>query len=337
MPLYQGRKGGVKRRAAPAAFMPMKNRYLILVLLILSIVSVFIGVKDISLAGILAGNEEALVIMALSRIPRLLSVIIAGVSMSISGLIMQGITRNKFVSPTTAATMDSAKLGILVSLILFTGAGTLTKMSVAFVFALLGTFLFLSILRRIRVKNVILVPLIGIMLGGLIDSVTTFFAYRYDMIQNINSWMQGSFSMVTKGRYELLYLTVPMVFAAYLYANKFTIAGMGEDFAKNLGLNYNLVVNAGLVLVSLISGAVLVTVGSIPFLGLIIPNIVSMYNGDNLKRNIGTTALLGAVFLLFCDVLGRLVVYPYEVSISLTVGVLGSIIFLFLIIKGVGK
>jgi iron complex transport system permease protein len=315
----------------------MKNRYLILVLVILSAVSVFIGVKDISLAGILAGNDEALVIMALSRIPRLLSVIIAGVSMSISGLIMQGITRNRFVSPTTAATMDSAKLGILVSLILFTGAGTLTKMSVAFVFALLGTFLFLSILRRIRVKNVILVPLIGIMLGGLIDSVTTFFAYRYDMIQNINSWMQGSFSMVTKGRYELLYLTVPMVFAAYLYANKFTIAGMGEDFAKNLGLNYNLVVNAGLVLVSLISGAVLVTVGSIPFLGLIIPNIVSMYNGDNLKRNIGTTALLGAVFLLFCDVLGRLVVYPYEVSISLTVGVLGSIIFLFIIIKGVGK
>jgi iron complex transport system permease protein len=62
-----------------------------------------------------------------------------------------------------------------------------------------------------------------------------------------------------------------------------------------------------------------------------------MYNGDNLKRNIGTTALLGAVFLLFCDVLGRLVVYPYEVSISLTVGVLGSIIFLFIIIKGVGK
>lgn len=315
----------------------MKNRYLILVLVILSAVSVFIGVKDISLAGILAGNDEALVIMALSRLPRLLSVIIAGVSLSISGLIMQGITRNRFVSPTTAATMDSAKLGILVALILFTGAGTLTKMSVAFVFALLGTFLFLSILRRIRVKNVILVPLIGIMLGGLIDSVTTFFAYRYDMIQNINSWMQGSFSMVTKGRYELLYLTVPMVLMAYLYANKFTIAGMGEDFAKNLGLNYNLVVNAGLVLVSLISGAVLVTVGSIPFIGLIIPNIVSMYNGDNLKRNIGTTALLGAVFLLFCDVLGRLVVYPYEVSISLTVGVLGSIIFLFLIIKGVRK
>ncbi|HSP46537.1 MAG TPA: ABC transporter permease [Clostridiaceae bacterium] len=315
----------------------MKNRYLILVLVLLSAVSVFIGVKDISLAGILEGNDEALVIMALSRIPRLLSVIIAGVSMSISGLIMQGITRNKFVSPTTAATMDSAKLGILVSLILFTGAGTLTKMSVAFIFALLGTFLFLSILKRIRVKNVILVPLIGIMLGGLIDSVTTFFAYRFDMIQNINSWMQGSFSMVTKGRYELLYLTVPMVLAAYLYANKFTIAGMGEDFAKNLGLNYNLVVNAGLVLVSLISGAVLVTVGSIPFLGLIIPNIVSMYNGDNLKRNIGTTALLGAVFLLFCDVLGRLIVYPYEVSISLTVGVLGSVIFLFLIIKGVGK
>ncbi len=211
------------------------------------------------------------------------------------------------------------------------------KMAIAFIFALAGTFLFMFILKKVKVKNVIIIPLVGIMLGNLIDSITTFVAYRFDLIQNINSWLQGSFSMVTKGRYEIIYITIPLGILAYLFANKFTIAGMGEDFSKNLGLNYHLVVNIGLTIVSLISSAVLVTIGSIPFIGLVVPNIVSMIRGDNLKNSLGTTALLGAVFLLFADILGRVLIYPYEISISLTVGVLGSIIFIYLIFKGVKK
>ena len=139
--------------------------------------------------------------------------------------------------------------------------------------------------------------------------------------------------MVLKGNYELLYLSIPLVIVAFFYANKFTVAGMGEDFSKNLGLNYNKVVNIGLIIVSLISSVVVITVGKIPFLGLIIPNIVTIYKGDNLKNSLYDTALLGAVFLLACDILGRLVIYPYEISIGLIVGVLGSAIFLYLLIR----
>ncbi|ALS25907.1 ABC transporter permease [Paenibacillus sp. 32O-W] len=84
---------------------------------------------------------------------------------------------------------------------------------------------------------------------------------------------------------------------AYLYANRFTVAGMGEDFSKNLGLNYRQVVNIGLILVAAVSSVVLLTIGTIPFLGLIIPNIVSIYRGDKLKNNLSHTALLGAVFV----------------------------------------
>ena len=180
-----------------------------------------------------------------------------------------------------------------------------------------------------------MIPLIGIMLGNLIDSVTTFIAYRLDLIQNINTWLQGSFSMVTKGRYEIIFIIIPLSALAFLYANKFTIAGMGEDFSKNLGLNHKQIINIGLFIVALISSAVMVTVGNIPFVGLIIPNIVSLIRGDHLKNSLGTTALLGAVFLLGCDILGRIVIYPYEISISLTAGVIGSLIFLYLIFKGV--
>jgi len=315
----------------------MKNKHLIIAASILSVVSLLIGAKTISFQQLINGGELEMLVLLLSRVPRLISILITGMALSISGLIMQQITRNKFVSPSTAATMDSARFGIMFSMILLPGLHVMGKMAIAFAFALLGTFLFMFILRKIKVKNIVIIPLVGIMLGNLIDSVTTFIAYRFDLIQNINSWMQGSFSMVTKGRYEIIYITIPLAILAYYFANKFTIAGMGEDFSKNLGLNYNLVVNIGLTIVALISSAVLVTVGSIPFIGLIIPNIVSMIRGDNLKNSLGTTALLGAVFLLFSDILGRLVIYPYEISISLTVGVLGSIIFIYLIFKGVKK
>ncbi|KRU27690.1 iron ABC transporter permease [Clostridium sporogenes] len=311
----------------------MKKRYLILALIILSICSIFIGVKDISFIDIFNSDDVKLKVLLISRIPRLISIIVVGVSMSIAGLIMQQISRNKFVSPDTASTIDSAKLGVLVALMIFPSATLTEKMIVSFIFSLLGTFLFMKILKKIKVKNSIFIPLVGIMLGNIIDSITTFFAYKYDLIQSIASWLQGDFSLIIKGNYELIYFSLPLVVIAFIYANKFTVAGMGEDFSKNLGVNYNRIINIGLVIVALISSLVVITVGKIPFLGLIVPNIVTLYKGDNLKNSLCSTALLGAVFLLGCDILGRLVIYPYEISIGLVVGVIGSMVFLYLLFR----
>lgn len=311
----------------------MKKRYLFLALTILSISSIFIGVKDITPLDLLNLQDDQVQILLISRLPRLISILIAGVSMSICGLIMQQLTRNKFVSPTTAGTMDSARLGILVSLMMFTSASPLEKMGVAFLFALAGTFIFMKILERIRFKDTIFIPLVGLMFGNIIGSITTFFAYKNDLIQNMSSWLQGDFSMIVKGQYELIYISIPLVIVAYFFANRFTVAGMGEEFSANLGLNYKQVVNIGLVIVALVTTVVILTAGVIPFLGLIIPNIVSIYLGDNLKKSLPHTALLGAVFILFCDILGRIIIYPYEISIGLTVGVIGSIIFIYLLFR----
>ncbi len=309
----------------------MKKRYLILALIVLALISIFTGVKEITFFDILNLNEDKLRIILLSRIPRLISIILAGMGMSICGVIMQQITRNKFVSPTTAATVDSAKLGILVAIMLFNSSTTIEKMMVSFIFSLAGTVLFMKILKQIKYKNTIFIPLVGIMFGSIIDSITTFFAYKYQLVQNVSAWMQGDFSMVIKGRYELLYLSIPLVIIAFLYANKFTVAGMGEEFAINLGLSYNKIVNIGISIVAITTALVIITVGKIPFLGLIIPNIVTMYLGDNMKKSISHIALFGAVFLLFCDIVGRIIIYPYEISIGLIVGIVGSIVFLYLL------
>jgi iron complex transport system permease protein len=191
----------------------------------------------------------------------------------------------------------------------------------------------MKILDKIKFKDTIFIPLVGLMFGNIIGSITTFFAYRKDLIQNISSWLQGDFSMILKGRYELLYISIPLMVIAYLYANRFTIAGMGEDFSVNLGLKYRQVVNIGLVIVAMVSAVVLLTVGMIPFLGLIIPNIVTLYQGDHLKKSLAHTALLGAIFVLVCDIFGRVIIFPYEVPIGLTVGVFGSAIFLYLLMR----
>ena len=311
----------------------MKIRYLFLALVILSFASVFIGVSNVSPLDLFNLTEDQKQILIVSRIPRLLSILIAGMSMSICGLIMQQLSRNKFVSPTTAGTLDSARLGILVSMMLFTAASPIQKMLVSFVFALAGTFLFMKILEKVKFKDAVFIPLIGLMFGNIISSVSTFFAYQNDLIQNMSSWMQGDFSMIMSGNYELMFVSIPILVLAFIYANKFTIAGMGEDFAKNLGLNYRQVVNLGLVITALVTASVVLSVGVIPFLGLIIPNIVTIYQGDHLKKSLIHTALLGAVFVLLCDIIGRVIIYPYEIPISLTVGVIGSGIFIYLLLR----
>jgi len=311
----------------------MKLRYLIIVLIVFSIGSIFIGVTNLAPTDLFNLNERQAEVLLVSRVPRLVSILIAGASMSIAGLIMQQLSKNKFVSPTTAGTLDSARFGVLVSLMVFTEASSLQKIFVSFAFALLGTFIFMKILEKIKFKDAVFIPLVGLMFGSIIDSLATFFAYKNDLIQNMTSWMQGDFSMIMSGNYELLYVTVPTLAIAYFYANKFTIAGMGEDFAKNLGLNYRQVVNLGLIISALVTASVVLTVGVIPFLGLIIPNIVTIYQGDHLKNNLLHTALLGALFVLACDMIGRVIIYPYEIPINLTVGVIGSGIFIFLLLR----
>lgn len=311
----------------------MKKRYLLILLIVLSIISLFIGVNDITLMDIVSYNKEKVNIFFISRVPRLISILLAGLGMSICGLIMQQISRNKFVSPTTGSTIDSAQLGLVFAMLIIPNTGLLGKIATSFIFALAGTFIFMKILKSLKFKNAVFVPLIGIMFGNIIGSATTFIAYKHNLMQDITAWMQGNFSMIIKGNYEMLYITIPFIIIAYIYANKFTIAGMGEDFATNLGLNYNKVINLGLMIVAIVTVCVVITAGSIPFIGLIVPNIVSMYKGDNLKDSIWHTGLFGAIFVLVCDIFSRIIIYPYEIPIGLTVGAIGSIIFLFMILR----
>src|SRR5699024_4562450 len=306
---------------------------LLLLLLVCSAISIFIGVADISILDVIYQDTDKLQLIFISRIPRTASLIIAGVGLSVSGLIMQQMTQNKFVSPTTAGSLDAAKMVVLAGIIFLPSAGPLLKALFAFAFTFLASIIFLKMVESIRHRNIIFVPLVGLMFGGILSSISTFWAVNLNIVQQMNAWMMGDFSGILEGRYELIYVSLPATVLTYVYANKFTVVGMGKDFATSLGLNYQTVMNIGLFCVSLTVSAVMIIACSISFLRLVVPNIVSMIFGDNVKKMLPFVALSGAIFLIFRDIIGLLVIYLYEIPIGMMVGVIGGIIFLILLLQ----
>ena len=304
-------------------------------IVVLAALSLFIGISNVSPSTLFGSGAEdrAMRVLLISRIPRTAAILLAGSALAIAGLVMQIIVRNRFVEPSTAGTTESASLGFLAVTIFAPAWPLMAKMGVSALFALAGTALFLRILRFVPLRDVMLVPLVGIMLGGVIGAITTFFAYRFDLLPSVLAWTMGDFSGVLRGRYELLWIGFAATIMAYIAADRFTVAGMGRDFTTNLGLNYKAVMTLGLVLVSIIASVTLVSVGSIPFLGLIVPNIVSLMVGDNMRITVPWVAALGALFVLICDIVGRLVRYPYEIPIGVVVGVVGSAMFLYLLLR----
>lgn len=302
------------------------------ILVVLSICSLFVGVLDIKLSDLAGGDVQQWEIFFISRLPRLLAILCTGIGMSVAGLIMQQLCMNKFVSPTTGATISSAQFGILLALLYMPSSTLWGRAIFAFVTAILGTWIFVWFIQRVQFKDVVMVPLVGIMFGNVIGGITNFLAYKYEMTQALSSWLVGHFSLVLRGRYEIVYLVAPLVILAFLFANHFNIVGMGKDFSRNLGVPYNLVLFMGLSIAAMITASIVVVVGSISYIGLIVPNLVAMFKGDKIRGTLVDTALFGAIFVLVCDMIGRVVIAPYELPIELIIGILGSIVFIGLLL-----
>jgi iron complex transport system permease protein len=304
---------------------------LLLVLVLLSIASVFIGVADLSLSAIFSADTDALELLLISRLPRLFAILLSGAGLSIAGLIMQQISQNRFAAPSTSGTIECAMLGYVLSLVIF-GHGD--NLLLIFGMSIIGTLIFIQFIHRVQFKNAIFVPLVGIIFGNVVSSVATFVAYKYDAVQNLSAWSVANFANILQGNYELLYIAVPISIISYWYATRLSAVGMGKDFATNIGLNYKQILFIGIMLVSVMSATVVMIVGQLPFLGLIVPNLVTQFYGDNLRKNIPLTAIVGAILILVCDVVGRIVIFPYEIPISMIISILGGVVFIAFIVKG---
>lgn len=299
----------------------------LLVILALLALSLVVGAYDIF------GGTDGKEIFAITRIPRTLALVLAGAAMAMSGLVMQLLTQNRFVEPTTTGTTEWAGLGLLFSMIFFPQAGLMPRMITAVIFAFVGTMVFFAFLRRVTLRSSLIVPIVGIMLGAVVSSVSTFIALKVDKLQSLGTWFAGSFTSVLRGQYEVLWIVALVVVAVFFFADRLTVAGLGQDIATNVGLDYHRIVLIGTGLVAVATGVVTVVVGNLPFIGLIVPNVVSMFRGDDLRSNLPWVCLLGVGIVTVCDLIGRTIIAPFEVPVSLVLGVLGAVVFIFLIVR----
>lgn len=299
----------------------------LLVTLALAGCSLFVGVYDV------LGADDGAQMFSIVRIPRTVSLILAGASMSMAGLVMQQLTQNRFVEPTTAGTTEWAGLGLLFVLAVLPAAPLLLKMVIAVLTSFLGTMIFFLVLRSIKLRSAMIVPIIGIMLGAVVGAVSTFFALSTNLLQTLSVWFMGSFSASIQGQYEPVWAVALVMLGIFIVADRFTIAGLGEEVATGVGLDYRKVVLLGTGMIAATTGIITVVIGNLPFLGLIVPNIISLWRGDNLRSNLPWVALLGAATVTFCDILGRVVIMPFEVPVGTILSILGAFVFVFLVLR----
>lgn len=313
----------MRRLALPAAA---------LVVLALVAASLLTGGYDIDLNTLLH-DPEARRMFLVSRVPRTLALVLAAAAMAVSGAIMQMLVQNRFVEPTTTGTSEWAALGVLLLTLLAPGAPILVKMAFASVFAFVGAMLFLTLLNRITLRSQVIVPIVGIMLGAIVGAVTLYIASATDLMQTLSAWRSGGFSSVVRGQYEPLWAVGIVVVVLYVAADRFTIAGLGRSVATSLGLSYKRILFLGLAMVALATGVTSVVVGFLPFLGLVVPNLVSLVRGDDVRSNLPWTVLAGIALLTLCDLVGRTVVAPLEIPASVVLGAVGAAVFLTMLLR----
>lgn len=305
------------------------------VLIILIFLSLTIGASSqFSWLGLFQGNEMANQVFWQSRLPRTLAILLSAGAMSLSGLLMQTITQNHFAAPSTVGTVEAAQLGMLLSLLIFPQATLGQKMIFAFSSAMLATFLFVKVIRHLRFKEKWQLPLVGMIYGGMIGSIAQMIAYRFNLVQSMSSWTQGSFAMIQTNQYEWLFLNLVILGAVWYFSEGFSLMSLGEDTSRVLGLPFERMEGFALVLISLTTATTMITVGSLPFIGIIIPNLVRLHISEHLKKSQAVVVLSGACLVLACDIFARLIIRPYEVSVSLILGMLGSLIFILLLWRG---
>lgn len=292
--------------------------------------SLFVGVVDVSPAD-LAFDPAARALIFESRLPRTAAALLAGAALAVTGQIMQILARNRFVEPMSAGAGQSAALGVMIAVLVFPASAIWAKMALAVVCALIGSTGLMVLIRRLPPTQPLLIPLVALVYGGVIGAVVTFISYQGDLMQFLGIWFTGELSGVLRGRYEMLWFAATAAGLSWIVADRLTLLSLGDAAAKGLGVDVQRVAAAGLVAISVVTAMVVVTLGAIPFVGLVVPNLVARRMGDNLRGALPVAAMLGGGLVLIGDIAGRVIRQPFEIPVATMVGIFGAVLFLALL------
>lgn len=274
-------------------------------------------------------------ILAHIRIPRTLLAFAIGGSLSLAGVILQGVYRNPLVEPYTLGISGGASVGITLAII--TGlyrAGRFVLPIFGFVGAFATIFLVYVLSLKRGAVSVSRMLLIGVMISFISSSLVTFLMSITTVtdIPIIIFWTMGSLNesnvIVVN---SMVLFSVFLLFISYFFAVPLNALRMGESKARYLGVNTSVIIRLLFVVTSLLTGTCIAVAGVIGFVGLIIPHITRSFVGTDYKILLISSFLSGSIFLILCDILARTIIAPNELPIGVITGILGGITFVFIL------
>lgn len=311
---------------------------LIIVLIVSILMALIFGGAHISLKDVLKGlftNEDNkyAIIMQQIRLPRVLGAIIAGVGLSISGLIIQNITNNNLASPNIIGINSGAGLFVIIML-LFIPTFYLLPIA-AFIGAFLTTLLIMCISNKVGGSKVTII-LSGIVVTTLINAIISLISLiDTDVLVSYNYFSIGGLDGLTLEKIILPGLLMIIVLViTVIISKKLDVLSLGDDIATSLGVNVKRTRMIALILASLSAACVVSFAGLLGFVGLIVPHIARKLVGNNTRKSLVVSVLVGSILVVLADLLGRVVIAPSEVPVGIIMAFIGAPFFLILLLKG---
>ncbi len=269
------------------------------------------------------------------RLPRMVAAILVGAAMAQAGAMMQGITRNVIADPGLLGINAGAGLALILGYAIF---GSLNYSQIL-VICLLGSCLAAGLVFGLSYQvqkgyNQLRLILSGAMVASLFSAIGQAITIYFDLSTAVIGWQAGGLVQVN---WKMLTIIGPLIIVglilAQLFSHQLTILSLNETVAKNLGQRTALMTMVLLGIVLLLSAAAVALVGSLSFVGLIIPHFIRMFTGKNYKMLLPLTAFAGASFLIWVDLVCRSINPPAETPISAVISIIGLPCFLWLIRK----
>ena len=292
-----------------------------------------------------SGSNKANIIIGNIRLRRALSSLLVGIGLTTSGAIMQFSLNNKMASPSTLGVSEAATFGATLALAYFSSGqfssnSTLSinnpylVSSLSFLMSLVCVMLVLC-LTKFKNFSPSTIALCGIALGGLFSSLTALVQYfsSDSNVANVVYWTFGDLSRPSYTQIAIMASTIiPSCIILFILSRRINALMEGEEVAKSLGIKTNLLRFISLLLSSLICAVSVSFVGIIGFIGLVVPQIVSRFIGDNAVKSLPLVSLIGASSLLILDTISRSVVRGANLPVGALTSLIGAPIFIYILL-----
>lgn len=320
--------------------MKIKNKFIILsiILLLTVVISLLCGSSKMNIIDCIIGlftnkNITFSIIMRNVRLPRIIASILAGVGLSVSGLIIQSITDNSLASPNIIGVNSGAGLFVILLLFLLPNMYYLTPFA-SFIGAFLTTLIIIIISQKIN-NNKSTIILAGIAITALFNGVISLITLLdNDVLSTYKYFSIGGLNGVT---FDLLYIPLLLIVLSitifYIFVSKIEILSLGDELAKSLGINIKFIKFIALVCASCLASSVVSFAGLLGFVGLVVPHISRKIINGNLKQNLIGSILLGAIVMLIADTIGRCLFLPTELPVGIVMSFIGGPFFLYLLLR----